>query len=569
MHKVEVQVLIIEDNEEHALLLERLLESAGERYFRSHLAPTLADGLAILKNEAIDLVLLDLGLPDSDGQATFRAVSKAVPHVPIVILSGTGDVTLALEMVQSGAQDYLVKGQVDNHTLLRSVQYAIERKRAQAALQQAREQLEARVAERTSALVETNTKLQDEIVERKKAEESAMESNHRLVDALEAMRAMQLELVRKERFQALGHMASGIAHEFNNVLTPILGFAEHMLNHPAVLADHEQTIGFLEKIKQAAESGADAVGRVRDFAKAEAGELGPVGVHDLVESVIALTEPKWSGEALAMGVSISIVRALDEVRDIFGDAAQLRESLVHLIFNAVQAIGRRGRIAIAAKSGDGEVLLKVQDNGMGMSSGLLERCLDANACLVPIEGRLSGYGILHRTLARHKGRLEIESKEGVGTTVFVYLPEVGVTPHSVPLFVENESEAASAAVSGGLRVLIVDDEPMVREVVSICLGESGHVVDTAENGREGLEKFLLAKYDLVLTDRSMPEMSGDELAMEVKRHRPKVPVILLTGFGDLMNSEGEKPQGIDEVVAKPFTMSSLNEVVTKVLNRGA
>ncbi len=567
MSKAEVQVLIIEDNEEHALLLERLLDSAGDRHFESHVANTLGDGIVILQREAIDVVLLDLSLPDSSGQATFLSVSKAAPQVPVVVLSGIGDVSLALEIVQNGAQDYLVKGHVDNHLLLRSVQYAIERKRVQVALQQAREQLESRVTERTSALVDTNKKLQAEIAERKKAEENALESNRRLVDALEAVRAMQLELVRKERFQALGHMASGIAHEFNNVLTPILGFAEHMLNHPSVLADQEQAVGFLEKIRQAAESGAGAVARVRDFAKAEAGELGPVGVHDLVESAIALTEPKWSGEALAMGVSISIVRALDEVRDVFGDAAQLRELLTHLIFNAVQAIPRRGRIAIAAKSGNGEVLLKVQDNGCGMSPELLARCLDAKACLVPIEGRLSGFGILHRTLARHKGRLEIESKEGVGTKVLIYLPEMGATTSSVLPSTESEPEPETRAIPGGLRILIVDDEPMVREVVSICLGENGHVVDMAENGREGLEKFMAAEYDLVLTDRSMPEMSGDELAIEVKRHRPKVPVVLLTGFGDLMNSEGEKPEGIDEVVAKPFTMASLTEVVTKVLNR--
>ncbi len=567
MTKIEVQILIIEDNEEHATLLARLLESAGDRSFESHIAHSLAEGVHILRQQAMDLVLLDLSLPDSVGVATFTAVSKAAPHVPVVVLSGLGDVSLALEVVQNGAQDYLVKGHVDNHLLLRSVQYAIERKRVQVALQQAREQLEARVSERTSALVDANAKLQVEIAERKKAEENALESNRKLVDALEAVREMQQELVRKERFQALGHMASGIAHEFNNVLTPILGYTEHLLKSPAVLADREQTAGFLEKIRLAAESGAGAVARVRDFARAEAGELGPVGVHDLVESALALTEPKWAGEALAKGVSITIVRALEEVRDVFGDAAQLRELLTHLIFNAVEAIRRRGRIAISAKSVDGEVVLKVEDDGSGMSAELLARCLDAGASLTPIEGRLPGYGLVHRTVARHKGRLEIVCKVGAGTTVIVYLPALEPTASSVVLPAGNEPEPSVAAAPGALRMLVVDDEPMVREVVSICLEDAGYVVETAENGREGWEKFQAAEYDLVLTDRSMPEMNGDELALEVKRLRPSVPVILLTGFGDLMNSEGEKPPGIAAVVAKPFTMAALNEVVRKLMKQ--
>jgi CheY-like chemotaxis protein len=118
-----------------------------------------------------------------------------------------------------------------------------------------------------------------------------------------------------------------------------------------------------------------------------------------------------------------------------------------------------------------------------------------------------------------------------------------------------------------MRILVADDEPMVREVIRLYLVEDGHAVETADDGGEALRKFQDGVFDLVLTDRAMPELSGDQLAMEVKALRPDVPVLLLTGFGDLMNAEGEKPPGVDAVVAKPFTMSSLRNAVAEVHKR--
>jgi DNA-binding response OmpR family regulator len=117
-----------------------------------------------------------------------------------------------------------------------------------------------------------------------------------------------------------------------------------------------------------------------------------------------------------------------------------------------------------------------------------------------------------------------------------------------------------------LRVLVVEDEPLVREVVSVYLNEDGHAVETAINGREGLEKFKDGEFDVVLTDRAMPEMNGDQLAAQIKLLRPDMPVILLTGFGDLMMDVGERPSGVDLVVSKPFTMTSLREALSKTVD---
>ncbi len=554
----QVHVLIIEDNEEHAELLEKLLASSEYPRFRVSIVHTLAAGLESLQSGSVEMVLLDLTLPDSQGTPTFCTVSEVAPKLPIVILSGISDVTVAIEVVQLGAQDYLVKGHVDNHLLLRSIQYSIERKRAEIALREARDELDARVQERTAELLEANSRLHAEIAERKRAEEQSLESNRQLMDALAELRAMQQDLVRRERFQALGHMAGGIAHEFNNVLTPIVGFAGQLLQHDDMLANPEIVRGYIQKIHTAAQSGARAVARVRGFVRAEAGVFGAMNMAEVIESVVTFTEPKWKDEALAAGVSIGIATQIDEVPEVHGDAAQLGDLLAQLIFNSIRSVSRRGMITIAAENRGSEIAIIIQDDGCGMSEGVRLRCLDAKSCLAPQNGRLTGYGIVHGILAQHSGRIEIETQEGRGTRVVIILPTV--VKEAPPVVVSKQAPASAKS----LRILVADDEPMVREVIQMYLAEDNHTVEVAVNGREALEKFKAADYDIVLTDRSMPELNGDELALAVKQLKPGIPVVLLTGFGELMNAEGERPAGVDIIVSKPFNLDTLRSALAIV-----
>ena len=168
------------------------------------------------------------------------------------------------------------------------------------------------------------------------------------------------------------------------------------------------------------------------------------------------------------------------------------------------------------------------------------------------------YGIVRR----HEGRIDIHSKPDAGTSVSIFLPLAKIPSAAEPIapFV--------AEVDGRpLRVLVVEDEDMVREVISYYLAEDQHEVTLASNGREGLDKFRGGEFDLVLTDRSMPEMNGDQLAAAIKSLKPAQRLILLTGFGDLMNSAGERPDGVDLVVGKPFTMTTLREAIATIRQR--
>jgi signal transduction histidine kinase len=557
-----VQVLLVEDSEEYVQFLRQLLTTSELTNFHLHVAGSLAEGIERLKNEPIQLILLDLTLPDSEGLETFIRVIEAAPDLPLIVLSGINDVALAVETVQLGAEDYLVKGHVDNHLLLRSMQYAIERKRVHLQLKRLNDSLEQRVRERTAALIETNSKLQAEIAERTRAEEASMESNRQLAAALGQLQAAQREIIQRERMHALGRMANGIAHDFNNALAPILGFSELLLMKPETLLDSKKVRNYVEMIYTAAKDSAKVVSRLREFYRYrdDAEVFTPVVVNDLVLQVISLTQPRWKDQALAAGIHIDFRTEMGNVPTVPGNESELREMLVNLVFNAIDAIPKRGTITIRTEVQGRWLVITVVDDGIGMTEETKSRCMEPFFSTKEDQGTGLGLGSVHGIVRRHEGEIEIHSEAGRGTSVSI----------SLPLDKAEKPPAAAKpapAVEARLRILVVEDEPLVREVLLVYLAEDAHQVETAENGREGLEKFKAGEFDLVMTDRSMPEMNGDQLAEEIKKLKPDQPVLLLTGFGDLMTGAGERPPGVDLVVSKPFTLTMLRNAIAQLTTR--
>ncbi len=539
-----IQVLLIEDNREHSELLGRLLGSSEHPKFSVAAAISLADGIRMLGEKVRDIVLLDLGLPDSMGADTFRRVNEAAPAVAVVILSGVSDVTAAIELVQQGAQDYLVKGHVDMQLLLRSIQYAIERKRGQVAAQQVNAGLEARVKERTAALEAVNGQLQREVAERRQAEEQVTKINHQLTVAVAELRAVQ-------RSRAAADRTGTATREIEEAFKRVHQHAEVILRAPAMLANPEKVTEHLQQILDASDAGRKAL-RKPGAAAAEAAVpedevFETVALDTLIDHVIGLCNPKTPEQPGGVPPKVTFVRKEGKGADIQGDPIKLREMLTHLVRNSMNAIPRRGTITIGAHQQGEDAILTVQDDGLGVTEAMRQRLLDPSAATERPDGWPSGYAVIHEVVARHRGRLEIESRKGIGTTVRVIFP----------------SAESAAAPPPRKRVLVVDDDAIVREVISTYLTDDGYAVTLAANGRDGLEKFCAAEFDIVLTDRSMPEMEGDELAREVKKRRPGVPVILVTGFGDIMAATGEKPEGVDVVMCKPFTMAGLQSTLGK------
>ena len=555
-----IQVLLVEDNVEHAELLRHMLLESNDPVFEvTHLA-ALRPALDALDLPGIQVVLLDLFLPDSDGIGSFLRMQSRAPDLPIVVLTGMDDESLAVETVKRGAQDYLVKGHVDERMLVRALRYSLERKKTQYELKRARDDLERRVADRTEELTTANARLQKEIGERKRAETALMESNRQLAEALEKLRETQEHVIQRERLHALGRMASGIAHDFNNALAPILGFSELLLRKHESLRDSDRARGYIEMIHTAAEDSAKIVARLREFYRyrEESDLFTPVSLNDLIQQIISLTQPRWKDQAQANDVYITIKTELQNIPTISGSEAELREMLLNVVFNAIDAIPSRGTIIFRTSMHDGCALLQIVDDGTGMTEEVRSRCLEPFFSTKDERGTGLGLGIVYGIIRRHDGSIDIDSAPGKGTTVTI----------SLPLYKEGDPPAPAEPpkmMDRPLHILVVEDEPLVREVIEVYLREDNHQIQTAANGREGLEKYRAGVFDLVLTDRAMPEVNGDVLASEIKKINSHQPVILLTGFGDLMTGAGEKPEGVDLVVSKPFTLNSLREAIGSVL----
>ena len=398
--------------------------------------------------------------------------------------------------------------------------------------------------------------------QRTRAEESLRDSNRNLEEALNQLHRVQEHVIQQERLRALGQMASGVAHDFNNALTPILGYSELLLARPKMLENREQVARNLQIINTAAKDAADVVKRLREFYRhREAGELFlPVHLNELIAQAISLSQFKWKNEAQASGATITIKTEIGSLPPIPANEGELREALINLIFNAVDAMPQGGTIVFRARAEDEHVILEVSDTGTGMTNDVQQRCLepffttkDGGTGL----GLASAYGTIHRI----GGTIEIATQLGAGTTFEIRLP----------IYVGSEAageKREGRASPQSLHVLVVDDEPQLRQLIVEYLAMDGHTAETAANGCEGLAKFNDARFDLVVSDMAMPEMSGDHMIETMKKKDPRVPVILLTGFGDIMKATDHSPEGANLVVSKPITIDGFRQAVAKVTERG-
>src|SRR5437867_2061350 len=334
----------------------------------------------------------------------------------------------------------------------------------------------------------------NDITERHRSEAELQRSHRQLEDTLTQLKATQRQVLQQERLRAMGEMASGIAHDFNNTLSPIVGFAELLMRRPDLPSETAQQ--YVKLINTAARDAASVIRRLRDLYR-ERGESAPDAAVDLgrcLEEATALTEPRWKSQAQGRGVNIKVVRDVEAVPVILGEAAAIREMLTNLIFNAVDAMPEGGTITIRARVDGDHAPLTVTDTGIGMSEEVRRRCLEPFFSTKAQQGTGLGLSLVHATVQRHRGTLTVDSEPGRGTTFNVRLPIHGPAP-AAPV-------VEPAEASRRLRVLVVEDDPLVRMAITEQLSSQGHTVESATNGLEGLDKFMSGRFDLVLTDRA-------------------------------------------------------------------
>jgi CheY-like chemotaxis protein/anti-sigma regulatory factor (Ser/Thr protein kinase) len=377
---------------------------------------------------------------------------------------------------------------------------------------------------------------------------------------VEDLKTAQEQVIQQERLRALGSMASGIAHDFNNSLVGILGLTELLLNRPEDLEDKAKARHYLEMINTTAKDAGKIVDRLREFYRfrEKRDALEAIDLNLLVDGAISLTQPRWKTQAEARNISIAVQRDLQDIPKVTGNIAELREVLTNLIFNAVDAMPLGGNIAIRTRCEGHQAVLEVSDTGHGMTEDIRRRCFEPFFTTKGTHGTGLGLSMVHGIVQRHQATIEVKSEVDKGSTFIIRF-----APQSVPA--ETASSSRPNTTLQNLRVLVVDDEPMVRTIIGEYLTIDGHVVETANGGRDGVEKFGKDQFDLVVVDRAMPDMSGDQVATAIRSVNPSVPIVMLTGFGSMMEANGERPVAVDLVVGKPVTIVGLRAALSKAV----
>lgn len=369
-----------------------------------------------------------------------------------------------------------------------------------------------------------------------------------LQKAYNELHQTQQAVMQHERLKALGQMASGIAHDINNALSPIVGFSELLLRMENHLSESGKK--YLNYIKTAGEDISHIVAGLKEFYRLRDDHepLMPLNLNQIVEQVVDMTRPRWRDLPQRRGVMIDMHKDLaPALPEWFGSESEIREALTNLILNAVDAMPSGGTLQVRSRLGPSTIMLEVCDTGIGMDETIRKRCLEPFFSTKGKRGTGLGLAMVYGIMERHAGRIDIDSAPGKGSTLRLIFPLSKTPAAPIPV-------AESAAPPVPLHILCIDDEPTVRNLMSELLRHDGHTVVTADGGQSGLSMFRSARaagnpFDVVITDLGMPRMDGREVATALKNENPRTPVFMLTGWGDFMKEDHDQP--VDAILAKP------------------
>ena len=394
------------------------------------------------------------------------------------------------------------------------------------------------------------------------------------------LQVAQDELIRTEKLRALGQMSAGIAHDLNNTLAAILGQVE-LLGLRTRDPEVQETLRILEK---ATTDGAQVVRRLQDFARQrERSPLTPVDLAQVVTEALEITRARWRDELQRNGRVIDIRLQLVGIPPILGYAPEVREVLTNLILNAVDAMPQGGTLSFTARENETDfrsalpdrpvaelpscpaaawVELLVTDTGIGMSEDVRKRIFDPFFTTKGGRGTGMGLSVVYGIIERHGGHVVVRSTRGQGTTVALRFQKA-----QAGLAAEGPRQQG-ALVSAPRRLLVVDDDPTVRTTLASMLRAVGHLVTEAEGGAAGIGLLGKVSVDLVLTDLGMPDVTGWDVARAVKLQTPKVPVVLLTGWGEQGAGEPSGAKLVNRMLGKPVRLQDLLAVIEELTNRG-
>ncbi len=385
--------------------------------------------------------------------------------------------------------------------------------------------------------------------------------------AYDDLRHTQQQVMQQERLRALGQMASGIAHDINNAISPVALYTQALLERESNLSERGR--GQLEIIQRAVDDIAQTVARMGEFYRAREAQqvLVPVDINKLVRQAVDLTRARWSDIAQRRGAAVEVQFEFGaDLPPIAAVESQIRDALVNLIFNAVDAMPDGGTLTFRTSSltedAGPQVVLEVIDTGIGMDEETRRRCLDPFFTTKGERGTGLGLAMVYGIAQRHGASLEIESEPGKGTIIRMTFhvahgkPAVGAEPNGVHLPPQ--------------RILVIDDDPMLLKSLRDSLEAEGHSVTTASSGQEGIHAFVESHasgdpFPVVITDLGMPHVDGRKVAATIKASVPSTVVLLLTGWGRRLVADNDVPAGVDEVLSKPPRLAELRAAIARRL----
>lgn len=531
----DLRVLVVEDDHLDREAVRRFLK---EGYVISE-ATDAVEAEEVFAKDRFDCVLLDYRIPNG---GELELLPRFVDcGVPVIILTGLGNEATAVNAMKMGASDYLVKGSFDGGRLRRCLEQACR----QAALEEALRNRQ-RTVERQRDLLER------EVAERRLIEEQLRASNEQLQCAMAELKKAREEALKQERIATLGRIASGIAHDLNNALLPAVSLSDYVLkctNSETECADE------IQAIHRSVMAAAAVVKRLRSFYAQSSAEETVFDLSIAMEQALELTSHLRPADT----TNLRVVRELGSDILVRGVLTEIRDVLVNLIINSVHAMKDGGTLTVRTDSSQGKAWFEVEDEGPGMPEDVLARCTEAYFSTKGDGGTGLGLFLAQTTISRFDGLLEFTS--GSGGTV------VRATFSSASPDKKNRSKTRARKKSNRpaitpRTILAVEDDTVLAGALVRILQNDGHTVSYFESPVEAIEHLESGfRPDLIITDRSMPRISGDEFARIVK-DRFQIPVLMATGYGDIMEAAGDKPDGVDAILPKPFTLGGLRDVLS-------
>jgi len=520
MDQREIKILLVDDDPGDRRLAKLALKKSATATFAVESSATLTEGLALLENHHFDLVLLDLGLPDSQGLETIDKVLQAVHHPPIVVLTGLDDEDAGVEAIKKGASDYLVKSRLWNNMLVRTILYAIERKRAAKEREELREQL-----------------------------------------------------LQVQKMDSIGMLAGGVAHDFNNLLQGIIGYVQLM---KVRMDENDDNYPALIQIEMAAEKGAALTQQLLSYARKGKYVVKSVAIKKVIDHVLSLLS-----RTINKNVIITTDVPLD-LPNIKADVTQMYQMLLNLCINAKDAMPDGGRLLISAEKinvGDGcqishpeaepgqYVCLRVTDTGTGIDKATQSRIFEPFFSTKEVgKGTGMGLSLVYGIVKNHSGFIQVESALGQGTEFQIYLP---VTESSIA---EEESSSTSSDSPVDMnidrsenrkRLLVVDDEDILRSLAIDMLTSLGYETLPAADGLRAIDILEKEKntIDLVLLDMIMPRLGGVETFHRLRTIAPDIPIVIVSGYTRDEHAQELLGEGACGFIQKPYRMEELLELI--------